>query len=100
MAIITNSPVVDSEGNYDKYGINFSVSPMWKENSIGISVAMRLTPYRYNAEGKIEKLEDMEHMKAVVYGDATVDAVNDPVLAKCIADITQALQEFVTGKGI
>ncbi len=100
MAIITNDPVVNPDGNYDKYGINFSVSPMWKEEGIGISVAMRLTPYRYNAEGKIEKLEDMEHVKAVVYGDATVDMENDPVLAKCVADITQALQDFITGKGI
>ena len=100
MAIITNNPVVDSEGNYDKYGINFAVSPMWKEDSIGISVVMGLTPYRYNTEGKIEKLENIENVKAVVYGDATVDAVNDPVLAKCVSDITQALQDFITEKGI
>ena len=100
MAIITNNPVVDSEGNYDKYGINFAVSPMWKEDSIGISVVMGLTPYRYNTEGKIEKLENIENVKAVVYGDATVDAVNDPVLGKCVSDITQALQDFITEKGI
>jgi hypothetical protein len=98
MAIITNDPVVNDEGTYDKYGINLAVSPMWKEDSIGISVAMRLTPYRYNAEGLIEKRD--EDARAVVYGDATADMQNDPVLAKCVADITQALQEFITGKGI
>lgn len=98
MAIITNQPIIDSEGNYDKYGINLAVSPMWKEDTIGISVAMRLTPYRYNAEGKIEKLDDAA--KAVVYGDATTDMQNDPVLAKCVNDISNALQEFITQKGI
>lgn len=98
MAIYTQNPINDLEGNYDKYGINLAVSPMWKEDSIGISVAMRLTPYRYNSEGKIEKLDD--EARAVVYGDATQDAVVDADLSKCIADISQALQEFIAAKGI
>lgn len=98
MAIYTQNPIVDSEGNYNKYGINLAVSPMWKEDSVGISVAMRLTPYRYNAEGKIEKLD--EQAKAVVYGDATQDAAMDVELAKCIQKISNALEEFIQVKGI
>lgn len=98
MAIYTQQPISDSEGNYDKYGINLAVSPMWKEDSVGISVAMRLTPYRYNAEGKIEKLD--EEAKAVVYGDATTEAAVDADLAKCIQKISGALEEFIQAKGI
>lgn len=98
MAIYTQQPIVNEDGSYDKYGINLAVSPMWKEDGIGISVAMRLTPYRYDEEGKVDKLDD--EARAVVYGDATNDAVVDADLAKCIADISQALQEFITVKGI
>lgn len=98
MAIYTQQPVVNDDGSFDKYGINLAVSPMWKEDGIGISVAMRLTPYRYNDEGKIEKLDN--EARAVVYGDATNDATVDADLAKCIADISQALQDFITVKGI
>ena len=94
MAIISSQPVE----HFDKLAINLAVSPMWKEDSIGISVAMRLTPYCYNEEGKIEKKE--EAAKAVVYGDATVDMQNDPTLAKCVTDISNALQEFITTKGL
>ena len=44
MAIVTPNPILDDDGNYDKLGINLAVSPMWRDDSIGCSVAMRLTP--------------------------------------------------------
>ena len=98
MAIYTQNPIIDSEGNYDKYAINLATSPLWKDNSIGISVAIRLTPYRYGNEGKIEKLEDEQ--KFIVYGDASQDALTDADLARCVNKISEALQEFIQAKGI
>lgn len=97
MAIITSNPIPDPEGDYDKLGINLAVSPMWRDDSIGCSVAMRLTPFRVR-DGLVEKLDDQA--RAVVYGDAFADAQNDPALAACVQAIEAALQAFVTAKGV
>lgn len=97
MAIVTRNPIPDAEGDYNMLGINLAVSPMWREDSIGCSVAMRLTPFRVN-DGKVEKLDDQA--RAVVYGDAFAEAVNDPALAECVQAIEAALQAFVTAKGL
>lgn len=97
MAIITNNPVSSPEGDYNMLGINLAVSPLWRENSIGCSVAMRLTPFRVR-DGLVEKLDDQA--RAVVYGDAFEQAQYDPALAACVQAIEAALQAFVTAKGV
>ena len=96
MAIITNNPVPDPDGDYGMLGVNLAISPQWREDSIGCSVAMRLTPFRVR-DGLVERLD--EDARAVVYGDAFADAQNDPVLAACVQAIQDALQAFVTAKG-
>lgn len=97
MAIITSNPIPDPEGNYDRLGINLALSPMWSENSIGCSVAMRLTPFRVRDE-VVERLDDQS--RAIVYGDALAEAQRDPALAACVQMIQEALQAFITAKGV
>jgi hypothetical protein len=97
MAITTLNPVPDAGGDYDKLGINLAISPLWREDGIGCSVAMRLTPFRVK-DGLVEKLDDQA--RAVVYGDAFAEAQNDPDLAVCVQAIQDALQAFVTAKGV
>ena len=97
MAIITSNHVPDPEGDYAMLGVNLAVSPMWREDSIGCSVAMRLTPFRVR-DGVVERLDDQA--RAVVYGDAFEAAAGDPALAACVQAIEAALQAFVTAKGV
>lgn len=97
MAIVTNNPIPDPEGDYNMLGINLAISPMWQESSIGCSVAMRLTPFRVR-DGLVEKLDDQA--RAVVYGDAFAEAQSDPDLAACVQAIEAALQAFVDAKGL
>jgi hypothetical protein len=94
MAIHTTTP----EDGFDSLGVNLAISPMWGEQSIGCSVAMRLTPYRVNEDGTIERNED--GAKAVVFGDAFTAAQSDPALAACVQAIQDALQAFITAKGL
>lgn len=97
MALYTHHPVEKDGKVYDKLAVNLAMSPMQQENGFGVSIAVRLTPYRVGEDGP-EKLE--EDARAVVYGDATVDAANDPVLAKFLMDLEAAGQSFINGKGL
>ena len=58
---------------------------------------MRLTPFRVR-DGKVERLDDQA--RAVVFGDAFAEAEHDPALAACVQAIQDALQAFVTAKGV
>lgn len=93
----TNQPIVKDGNTYDKYAVNLALSPMWKSDGMGVSIAVRLTPYRIGDEGP-DHLDD--EARAVVYGDATVDAANDPVLAEFLRAIEAAGQAFIDAKGI
>lgn len=93
----TNQPVTRDGKVFSNYGINLAVSPRWEPNRVGASVAVRLTPYREEG-GVVERLDD--EARAVVFGDAFVDAQNDPALAQCVATILGALQTFIDAKGL
>jgi len=97
MAIATANPVSDPDGDYGMLGVNLAISPMWKPDSIGCSVAMRLTPFRVR-DGAVERLDDQA--RAVVYGDAFAAAADDPDLLACVQAIQDALQAFVTAKEV
>jgi hypothetical protein len=97
MAIYTNNPVNKDGKVYDKLAVNLALSPMQHSDGFGASIAVRLTPYLLGEEGP-EKLED--EARAVVYGDATVDAASDPVLAQFLAALEAAGQAFINAKGL
>jgi hypothetical protein len=97
MAIKTNQPVIKDGNAYENYGVNLALSPMWKSDGVGVSIAVRLTPYRPGSEGP-DHLD--EEARAVVYGDATQDALNDPDLAEFLRAIEAAGQAFIDAKGL
>ena len=97
MAIVTTNPLPDPEGDYDRLAVNLAVSPLWREDSIGCSVAMRLTPFRVR-DGIVERRDDAA--RAVVFGDAFAAAADDPDLAACVQAIEAALAAFVLAKGV
>lgn len=97
MAIHTNQPIEKDGKVYDKLAVNLAMSPMAHSDGYGVSVAVRLTPYCLGEEGP-EQLE--EDVKAVVYGDATVDAQNDLAVAQFLAALEAAGQAFIDAKGL
>lgn len=97
MAIHTNQPVEKDGKVYDKLAANLALSPLQHADGFGVSVAVRLTPYFVGEEGP-EKLDD--EAKAVVYGDATVDAQTDPDVAQFLASLEAAAQAFIDAKGL
>lgn len=95
--IQTSQPVTRDGKVFGNYGINLAVSPRWELDRVGASVAVRLTLYREEG-GVVEELEDAT--RSVVYGDAFVEAGDDPALAQCVATILGALQAFIDAKGL
>jgi len=98
MPITSNNPTIKDGETYPYYGINLAISPMWKGNDIGGSVAMRLTPYRTLPDGTVENLPD--DAKAVVYMDVFTEMQNDPDLANVVQSIMGAIQQFIVDKNI
>jgi len=70
---------------------------MQHPDGFGASIAVRLVPYCVGADGP-ERLED--EARAVVYGDASVDAATDPALAAFLQALEAAGQAFIDGKGL
>ncbi len=98
MALYTNQPIERDGLIYDKYGANLALSPMWRTDGVGVSIAVRLTPYRIDENGAPCHLDD--EARAVVYGDATQDAINDPAVAAFLQAIEAAGQAFIDAKGL
>lgn len=97
MALITSKPVIRNGKTYDKLAANLALSPLQRPDGFGVSIAVRLTPYLQGPGGP-ETLPD--EARAVVYGDATVDAASDPVLAQFLQALQSAAQAFIDAKGL
>jgi hypothetical protein len=97
MALTTNQPVERDGKTYDKLAANLALSPMQQADGFGVSIAVRLTPYLVGDDGP-ERLED--EARAVVYGDATVEAQTDPAVAAFLLALETAAQAFIDAKGL
>lgn len=97
MALTANQPIERDGKAYGLLAVNLAMSPMWRPDGLGLSVAVRLTPYRMGTKG-LEHLDDAA--QAVVYGDATVAAQEDPALAEFLKAIEAAGQAFIDAKGL
>lgn len=97
MALTTNQPIEQDGKVYDRLAVNLAMSPMWRPDGMGVSIAVRLTPWRVGDDGP-ERLDDQA--QAVVYGDATQDAQTDPVLAQFLMALEAAGQAFIDAKGL
>lgn len=95
MALHTNQPVERDGKTYELLAANLALSPMWRSDDAGVSIAVRLTPYRLGDDGP-ERLDD--DARAVVFGDAT--QVLDPDLMAFLQAIEAAGQQFINAKGL
>jgi hypothetical protein len=97
MALKTNQTIEHDGKNYPLMCVNLALSPMWKPDGVGLSVAVRLTPYRMGEDGP-EVHE--KAVQAVVFGDATEAARQDPAVAEFLRAIESAGQAFIDAKGL
>ena len=96
MPIQSTNPIVVEGIEYPYYTVNLAISPLIKENEIGASVAMRLTPYRELEEGKPDILQG--HDTPVVYLD--VFASEDMPVENAAYNILATIQQFIIEKGL
>jgi hypothetical protein len=101
MPITSTQPIEKDGKTYPYLTVNLSISPLVQE-TLGASVAMRLTPYRVKGveEGSgFEMLPD--NAKAVVYLDVfpAIES-GDLVLGQTVNGIMTSLQDFINGKGL
>jgi hypothetical protein len=93
MALVSKNPIVVDGIEYPFYALNLAVSPLVKETSIGGSVSMKLTPYRYDEDGKIDLLEQS---RSQLYLD--VFTSGDAIGIECATDVMTAIQKFIDNK--
>jgi hypothetical protein len=96
MPIQSTNPIVIEGIEYPYYTVNLSISPLIKENEVGASVAMRLTPYRETEEGKTDVLQG--HDRPVVYLD--VFESEDMPAETAAYNILAVIQQFIIEKGL
>lgn len=111
MAITTNNPLVIGDKTFENLAISLSFSPLWSAESVGCSVALQATPYRYNEQGQVEKPmqigedgpipgSEYNFARSAVYLNVFETAQEDPDLAEAAQSISDALQKLVTAKGL
>jgi hypothetical protein len=95
---ITPRPITEPDVAYDKTLISLAISPIILEDHIEAAMSMRCVPYRVLADGSICKAEDMA--VTINSGAVFAEAETDPALAAAAAAIWDALQGYLTAKGI
>lgn len=100
---ITPRAIPEPSKPYDKTLINMAISPIIITNadgsqSIEAAMSMRCVPYRVLEDGSICKAEDMA--VTINSGAVFAEAATDPALAHAAAAIWDALQGYLTAKGI
>lgn len=99
MPIQATTPIEHDGQSYPYYGINIAISPQWRPTEIRASVAVRLTPFRVDeATGEIHPLH--EQVRPVVFADAFAAGQADPAVAAAVNGIMDAIQQYVTAKGL
>jgi hypothetical protein len=101
MPLTTKHPEVIDGIEYPYFGLSMAMMPDWRENNIGAMVAVELPLFRIDRRGRVIRAVDEEgnqisrHMS---FGDAF--ALPDPDLAAAMVAVLDAVQDYITAKGI
>jgi hypothetical protein len=98
MAIETSKTIENDGKVYPFLAVNMAISPKWGDSDVGGALAVRLTPYRVDENGQIERYD--AGVEAVVAGDLFVAAQADPALGQAINAVMAAIQTYVNAKGL
>ena len=98
MPIVSTNPIEVDGKIYPNFLVNLSMSPLLGNDSVGQSVALKLTPERVE-DGVSYQLPD--YAKSVLILDVYKDIANgDKALEDAVVAISNALQEFINAKGL
>ena len=98
MAIVSTKPIKVDGKVYPNFLVNLSMSPLLGSDTIGQSVALKLTPERVE-KGVSYQLP--KYAESVLILDVYKDIANgDEALRKAVTMISEALQEFINAKGL
>lgn len=95
---ITPKTIIEPSNPYDKTLISLAISPIIMENNIEAVMSMRCVPYRILSDGTIDKNEELAI--TINSGAVFAEAQQDPALAQAAASIWDALQSYLSAKGI
>jgi hypothetical protein len=98
MPIISTNPIEVDGKVYPNFLVNLSMSPLLGHETVGQSVALKLTPERVE-DGVSETLP--EHGKSILILDVYKDIEKgDVALQEAVVAISNALQDFINAKGL
>ena len=95
---ITPRTIAEPKTAYDKTLVSLAISPIIIDNHIEAAMSMRCVPYRVLADGTIESREDLA--ETINSGAVFEEASTDPALAMAASQIWDALQGYLSAKGI
>jgi hypothetical protein len=95
---ITPRAIPEPSTAYDKTLISLAISPIIQGDHIEAAMSMRCVPYRVLSDGTIESREDMA--QTINSGAVFAEAQTDTALAQAAAAIWDALQGYLSAKGI
>lgn len=95
---ITPRPVAEPEVAYDKTLISLAISPIVVDNNIEAAMSMRCVPYRVLSDGSIDENEKLA--VTINSGAVFAEAQQDPALAAAAQAIWDALQTYLSAKGV
>ena len=95
---ITPRTIAEPKTAYDKTLVSLAISPIIIDKHIEAAMSMRCVPYRVLSDGNIESREDMA--QTINSGAVFAEAQTDPALAQAAAAIWDALQGYLSAKGI
>ena len=94
----TNKPITIDGVTYNKVAASLSSMPLFSENNIGQTVAIRLQYFATDESGVIRPENPSQYDVTVVFGDVRTSQDADAIAA--FAKITEALQEYINAKGL
>jgi hypothetical protein len=101
MPLTTSHPEIIDGEEYPYFGLSMAMMPDWRPNDIGAMVAVELPLFRIDAEGKVIRAmnEDGQQVsRHMSFADAF--ALPDPDLAEAMTAVLDAVQAYITAKGI
>jgi hypothetical protein len=97
MPLISTQPTIVDGKEYPFLALNMAVSPFWQPQYVGGSIALRFTPFRYDENHNVEKLENPDYQKVVSMMDVFENGTAEE---KDIANkIMLQIQELINYKG-
>jgi hypothetical protein len=109
MPILSNNPVTDDDGNvYDRFAVYLAISPVFLDDDLGPSMALRLIRYRKDEDGKVVQFarETQNANGETIVETAGVSlnytrlAGEKPELEQRVRCLMDVVQDIVAEKGL